>query len=125
MIAGAQGMARGISLSPGAASSSQRRAPALPPLGEGLRLGVPPGDLDGDLLLACEKVQLSPLRHFPFLKKWHIGLPFGDGVLALPPPDVFLGEELRPRPPLGAAATGFLCLYSQPGRSQMLLSRSL
>ena len=68
-IAGAQGRALGTSLSPEEPCSSQRRAPALPPLGEGLRLLVPPGDRDGDLLLACEKLQLSPLRHFPFLKK--------------------------------------------------------
>ena len=66
-MAGAQGRACGSSLTP-EPGSSQRRPPALPPLGEGLRLGVPPRDRDGYLLLACEKVQLSPLRHFPFLK---------------------------------------------------------
>ena len=112
----------GASLPPSELLSSQRLALALP-LGDGLRLGVPPEDFDGDLLLACEKVQLSPLRHLPFLKKWHIGRPLGDGVLARPL-EPALGEELRPLPDVEAAATGFLCLHSHPGLSQVPLSRS-
>ena len=101
-IAATKAQSLGVSLPPWEPARLSHASRWRHRLGDALVLGVPPGDLDGVSLASCEKVQLSPLRHSPFLKKWHMGRPLGGGVQGL-------GHELRPR--VGAAAaTGFLVL---------------